>query len=183
MSEKLQNSEQHRSARRRLIKGSFAAPAALTLTSGSAFARTSSLCVANDAQQGATPGFLATNSTYQRVRAFSYVPDGVSQTTSYWIRGSDIRAIAAAAGVQLAPLGWIADSQSLCVEGGSGAPLSGVTTYVAGTIYATPPAQTDVDRYYAVLFDTSGNITGISGVWGNGGAVHQTCWSSFVTGI
>ena len=51
------------SARRRLIKGGFAVPVALTVASGSALARTSSGCLAREAARGEKPEFDTANAT------------------------------------------------------------------------------------------------------------------------
>lgn len=178
-------SKDRRSARRRLIKGSFAAPAALTLASGSAFARTSSRCVANDANAGVKPVFDTDNATWLRLQAYDYKPNGTNKVTSYWIKGSDVVALANAAGVSVSGP-WISVNQYLCVQGGT-AP-TGNLPYVTGNIYSSGTSPTAPEsfnstaplRYYAVLFDANGNITGISfSESGLGGAVHKSCWTSF----
>ena len=177
------------SARRRLIKGGFAVPAALTLASGSAMARTSSACIVREANQGTVVGFDA-NTVYLRVEAYTYVPNGANQTRSWWIRFAEVNAVATAAGV-LIQNNWITTGQALCVEPGTA--VGSPPTYVSGTIYpagsvpalttaaGATPAQTP--RFYAVMVNTSGNIIGISSRFTasgqSGGAVNTSCRNSF----
>lgn len=184
------------SARRRLIKGGFAVPAALTLASGSAMARTSSACIVREANQGTVVGFDA-NTVYLRVEAYTNlsVVNGNGNNTktfrNWWIRFDEISAVATAAGVSIQN-NWITAGNALCVDvvavagGGSLTP-----PFVSGTIYPTPndlttaagatPAQTP--RFYAVMVNTSGNIIGISSRFTasgqSGGAVNTSCWNSF----
>jgi hypothetical protein len=171
--------DDHRTARRRLIKGSFSAPALLTLASGSAWAMSSSRCIANDAAQQIHPG-VQTGATYLQVQIYTFAK---GNTTAYWVRGADLQAIATAAGVGCFQ---ITTTQYLCMVGGK-AP-SGPTDYLAGAIYdnSTDPAMTPdllatlAGNYYAVSVDRTGNIIGVDSVikTGSGGAVHMTCWSS-----
>lgn len=177
------------SARRRLIKGGFAVPAALTLASGSAMARTSSACLVREANQGTVVGFGA-NTVYLRVEAYTFISTGNAgaPVRSWWIRFAEISAIATAAGVFIQSA-WITSGQALCVEPGT-ADNDG-PSYVSGTIYSAVPALTtaagaspaQTARYYAVMVNTSGNIIGISTRFTasgqSGGAVNTSCWNSF----
>lgn len=179
MDNDLRDHDGHRTARRRLIKGSFSAPAILTLASGSAWAASSSRCIANEAAREIHPG-VQTGATYLQVQIYTYAK---GNTTSYWVRGADLQAIATAAGVGCFQ---ITTTQYLCMVGGK-AP-SGPTDYQAGAIYdsSTDPAMTPTllamftGNYYAVSVDSSGNIIGVDSVIksGSGGAVHMSCWSS-----
>ncbi len=179
------------SARRRLIKAGFAVPAALTVASGSAMARTSSACIVREANQGTVVGFDA-NTVYLRVEAYTFISTGNAgaPVRSWWIRFAEISAIATAAGV-LIQSNWITSGQALCVEPGTADNDGPSYVYVSGTIYAAVPALTtaagaspaQTARYYAVMVNTSGNIIGISTRFTasgqSGGAVNTSCWNSF----
>jgi hypothetical protein len=153
-----------------------------TLASGSAWAKSSSRCVANDAAQQVHPG-VQTGATYLQVQIYTYTKSSSGDSTSSWVKGSDLRAIALAAGVECS---WISATQYLCMVGGK--PPSGSTDYLAGNIYdnstnpPSPPSLTAfTGKYYAVSVDSHGNIIGVDSVikTGSGGAVHATCWSTF----
>ena len=83
------------SARRRLIRGAFAAPAAMTLLSGSVAARSAINCVTKRVSSPELPALAAAEgTTYVRVqlRKFTGSAGGnvKSNRTSRWVRGSDI---------------------------------------------------------------------------------------------
>ena len=84
LTEPQQRSDDQRSARRRLIKGSFAAPAALTLCSGSAIAASSTTCVKTSADNTMR---LPANppATWVRIQAHKNAHDP-SGDISEWIR-------------------------------------------------------------------------------------------------
>ena len=90
--------------RRLLLRGTFAAPAALTLFSGSVAARSISNCVTKQvAVPDVTPSTPTAEmgTTYVRVRLqrFSGSVDGVVKTNRYsrWVRGFDVSALQAVA--------------------------------------------------------------------------------------
>ena len=173
LTEPQQKSDNQRSARRRLIKGSFAAPAALTLCSGSALAAATSplTCLSKDIlASGAPVGPVATvgGDTWVRVRAW------VEQGKSYsFIKAIDVSMVGFAGTTP-----FITGAQAICVVAGDG--------YDSGTVYPTgskivPTNLTQTGQYFAVLMDSSGKVAGISSVNSiNGtGSVHGSCWNSF----
>ena len=94
---KPESAETAASARRRLVRGAFAAPAALTLMSGSAFAATSLSCVArqltNPVQPTPDPATTANGGgdNYIRVQLqqkFTGAPSPATQST--WVSGADL---------------------------------------------------------------------------------------------
>lgn len=192
MNNSTQDSNDARSARRRLLKGGFAVPAVLTVASGSALAATSVSCVARSAANPVKPLVtnLTTTDTYLRVVAMTYLPNGANKTRSWWITYDSLAAVASAAGVTIAS-GWIGTGGALCVEGGT---AGGPGNFVTGTVYtpATSPnvptttelhtaaQDSQTPRYYAVLFDAAGNISGVSfvGSTQTGSAVTTSCWTS-----
>ena len=167
-----------RSARRRLIKGGFAVPAALTLSSGSAFAAgsTAARCVKNAADLPDLPSPGITDSLI-RVQAYS---TGAGADAYAFVKGADVAAkLGASTGV-------------LAILDGAGAPLSSTTVLcvvgqtkappdvIANRVYPTPATSTGTGVYYAILVDANGRIVGISTVsTAVGGAVSNDCWQSF----
>jgi hypothetical protein len=176
------------SARRRLIKGSFAAPAALMLFSGGAAAATSNTCVARAATSTATPqGFdtaIPSGTTgWLRVQASTYTKTDINKPPkiSYFITYTNISAVVSAAGSKSGIMNnWIVTGQALCVE--SGEPKYKVDTlYGSGIGDGKLPDFTSSDRWYSVLVNENGQIIGI-GTYTNGRAgnsVSQSCWNSF----
>ena len=83
------------SARRRLIRGAFAAPAAMTLFSGSVAARSAINCVTKRATSPELPPLdPVMGTTYVRVQLQKFTGSAgatvKSNRTSRWVRGSDI---------------------------------------------------------------------------------------------
>jgi len=176
----------HTSARRRLVRGAFAAPAALTLYNGSAFAATSLSCVAKEVRNPTYPTAitsLSSSDTYLRVRLHTLA----ATTPSAWIKGADIT-VRQLAGT---PSPYITGSEWQCFVVGSPPQVQfGTSTPVtptAGTIYPSAPnIGTNIPQqngsYVAIRIDASGKIVGVvedGGATGNTSAVHQSCWTSF----
>jgi hypothetical protein len=159
-------SEGKGSARRRLLRGTFAAPAVLTLYSGSAFAVRSNLrCIANKVTS-TSADFPPAGPTDTWLR----VPAYLSANGKAWVRGSDI----------------------IALKGGN----ASIQTYIASTEWqmtTSPftkttnpnpnPNTANMQNYVAVRVDASGNIVGIVGTGTTGSsAIAQTCWASFRIG-
>ena len=163
------------SARRKLVRGVFAAPAALTLCSGSAFAAASNQrCVASAATAKVLPQPDTSNTVWVRLRAYVV---GTNKKTSIWIKGSEVVALAVTAGTT-SP--FISTTQAICVFAGDGS--SNTSGFTPGTVYNSFPTLPTIANglYYAVLVDGNGNIVGISYTTGQtGGAVGLSCWASF----
>ena len=183
MNEKIQDPSVRVSARRRLIRGVFAAPAALTLYSGSAFAAASQTCVA---KQVSNAPFLATASgspdIWLRVQLWTLGNGPGNNTThlSTWVSGADVAALnAVSAGAPyLSNTQW----QAFTADTHSG--------YTVGAILNTPPTHTHSPAgtplthngsYVALRVNTSGNIVGVVGIGSSSGtsSVANTCWASF----
>jgi hypothetical protein len=172
MHDKIQDVVDRASARRRLIRGAFAAPAALTLCSGSAFAASNEQCVRSAALAGETPGPETTSSadTWVRLQSRS---SGTDAANGYWIIADDVSG--------LAPSGtFLTSDHALCVV--SAGDYSAGVIYPAGSTAAPSNFAEPNGSYYAVLVDTEGKIVGISKIYGtsaDGGAVGLSCWNSF----
>lgn len=82
------------SARRRLIRGTFAAPAVLALHSGSVFAAASSLrCVNAQAANPIYPGYVGGADAYVRVQLYAVYESATSPTVLAWyLSGSSVDA-------------------------------------------------------------------------------------------
>lgn len=176
MDDMQKDAEMRKIARRRLIKGGFAVPAALTLCSGSALAASSSGCINASAAAGQAPG-PNSGTTWVRLQAYklTYSPSG---KTSEWIHysqvagllGSSTGAVNIVDGVGV-PL---ISGTALCVHVANGVP--GV---VKNRVSNPPSGMILNGRFYAVLVNGSGDIVGISSVSNvSGGAVSNACWHS-----
>lgn len=163
------------SARRRLIRGAFTAPAVMTLYCGSAFAATSNMrCVSNQVSNPSFPG-VGPADTWMRVQRYKLWLNNSTTGTEYWVKGSDVVAL-------------------------RGAKVS-ITTYLGTNQFhklgtspifttTTPPTsgnrglEIDPDKFVAVRVDRDGNIVGVvESTTGTGSsAVANTCWTSFRIG-
>lgn len=160
-------------ARRRLLKGSFAAPALLTLSSGSALAATSSTCLARATTAPSTkPLFDAGTTTPPAQSSFpdtcmrvQLVTDGATTPTYYLTKAS--------LGSHLVSLaGWTPSTtgQSFDVGGTNANKLTG------SPLATTLP--TTASRYWVALrFNAAGAIVGV-GLSGDGSVVTSSCWTS-----
>lgn len=164
------------SARRRLVRGAFAAPAALTLVSGSTLAAASSQCVANQVNSSspALPGptTSATADTWVRVPVWS-VGNG-NGNLSTWVSGADMMPLVN----NNTSMCYLSSGQWQCLSAGAS------SGYTVGQIVSTQPTSRNSTlarngSYVAVRVDASGRIIGVVGVGTGGSAVGQSCWASF----
>lgn len=176
-------------ARRRLLRGTFAAPAVLTVCSGSTFAQavTSLTCVAkqvNSVKDTANSGTTSTpaSGNWVRVPLLKLWRESNGNVDSIWISGAYISANIQKTGTTsfLGSTSWLC---YLKVAGGS--------DYNTGQIYGAQPTRNRFTlvangEWVAVLVDASGNIKGVVGLQAAGTGqypVHATsCWSSFRPG-
>jgi len=159
MSEKSTERAATDSARRRLIRGAFAAPASLTLCSGSAFAMTSNQrCVAQ--QVNSSPVYPGGTSVDLYVRVPRY-----KQGSDYFVQRSDVALVLGTAtsffgstsawGAKIAAPPVLVSSQPSGLQSGYG--------------------------YVALLVDASGHVVGIDtgSMVAGSSAVAKSCWTSF----
>ena len=150
-------------ARRRLVRGAFAAPAVMTVCSGSALAASSSLrCVAHQAGTGTSVPVSDATDAWVRVRLWT---QGAS--ANYFISGADVVALKrASATAYIGPTAW--------------QPFD-IKTNTAGVIGGdgNGKQQSVPAKYAAIRVDASGNIVGV-GATGGGAAIAGTCWTSFM---
>ena len=177
MNNDLQESKTHITARRRLVRGVFAAPAALTLYSGGAFAAASMSCVAKDVSAEIFPGPSMDADTYVRVQLWNLTE---GQNVTAWVSGAEL-AVWQAPMATSPPFIGLADWQCFSVTGSS--------NFTLGQVISTEPAQTGYTlthdgMWVALKIDGLGNIVGVEGIGPNtsgASAVHGTCWTSFRT--
>jgi hypothetical protein len=154
------------SARRRLVRGAFAAPAVLTLCSGSALAAASNeRCLANKVTQGQAT-FLSgpVDGTWLRVQRYM-TSDG--KTTTYYINGNDV-------------VGLTAGKANLTTYLKAGE-YQNISQAPYGKCAKPAGVKADGNNFVAVRVDASGNIQGWAGDGTTAGtsAVPGSCWASF----
>lgn len=164
------------SARRRLVRGAFAAPAVLTLFSGGAVAGTSSQCLSAALKSPVTNP--ASSTGYCRVPRYNLVVglNAAQQPNAwkYYAWGTDV--------IKLKKPGascfMTSNSQWACTD--NTAPINPCTwTSSGGTVYT--PQKDTADNWIAVRVDKEGNIVGLCGPGSLAGtAVSGTCWASLV---
>lgn len=175
MNDNAQPSDAKVSARRRLLRGAFAAPAVMTVATGNALAASSNLrCINNQVTQAPYTGAV-TNDTSDgvlRIQLWALVKnsDGVT-VSSYWVKGADVVLYKRSANTV-----FLASNQFQQFVTGSNQLTGSATTTVPSLVNYTFKA---VAKYCAVRFDANGNVIGVGGSGGTGSSVAGTCWNSF----
>lgn len=151
-------------ARRKLVRGVFAAPAILTVCSGNAFANTSNLrCLARNVSDNtsATPKVGGLD-TWTRVQL--HQSGGL-----YYVSGTHVSSVFVHSNTVYPAVGsW------LQIDATSGAPIGVPTT----TTPSNPILNYASPKYVVVRFDGTGSVTGV-GTAGSGANVGASCWNSF----
>jgi len=162
---------QKQAARRKLVRGVFAAPAILTVCSGNAIAAQSSLrCLATHVADGTsiTPKVNGSLDSWSRVQ-LSKATDG-----KFYVSGTQVSSVFTTSNSFYPAVGtWLE------INGTSGA-LATTGAYTSANP-TTPPGATlsySPPKYVVVRFDGAGNVTGI-GTAGIGANVGASCWTSF----
>lgn len=167
MNDKIQGSDAPVSARRRLLRGTFAAPTVLTLYSGGALAQASAnlRCVVNQNQPGTAitsgPTIVVdtSNSTYLRVA----LRETSSPTTKNWILGSDLPAN------RSSPPTLPSNTQYYAFDA--------VANTIATGPSIPPPTPVVVAKYAVLRVDATGKVVGVGAGIG-GSAIGKSCWTS-----
>ncbi len=159
-------------ARRRLLRGSFSAPAVLALTSGSALAAQSATCLAKATIAPSTAPMVSSSSldTLMRVRLRRRT-DG--DTTVHFVARSDLGSIPIAVSLWGTTTLWQRFGVVTTV------PAQFNMFYGNQQTNAVPP-NVQVDLYVAMRFDAGGNVVGM-GLSGTGSVVGSSCWTSIKT--
>lgn len=163
-------------ARRRLLRGTFAAPAVMTLSSGSALAASSALVCASKLPETVTDSDIPGN--YFQVQRYTATKAGSPPETRLLVKGGDINTVASNQGFAAGSYGsftWINVSDG-----------SDATAWVGTEI--TPTAESG--KAVALRFENTGTesapvftVSGLSdaaqpGV-GTGKVMSASCWNSF----
>jgi len=161
------------SARRRLIKGSFAAPAAMALCSGSALAAGSATCISKmNGTPVSDPNATDTSTTgFWRVQVYRSTVG-----TADWIRGQDVATLN---GAGKTPYMGNSQFQKLTLGSTSGPAVGSIlpaSPGVTGTLTA-------LSSWVAVRVDSGGNIIGIQSIMtpanvSNSSPMTASCWTS-----
>lgn len=154
-------------ARRRLVRGVFAAPAALTLCSGSVYAQASSqTCLTkavNDPVNAPTPA----DSSWVRVNVRK-----VDSDLSTWVSGDDLRFLK----VSDTQDPYLSTAEWQCLNPGNN------SKYKKGDVISSKPSggtPSPTNDFIAVRFDGTGRIIGVQELHTNGStAMAMTCWNS-----
>ena len=163
---------QKQAARRKLVRGVFAAPALMTVCSGSAWATGSSLrCLARHVTDNtsATPK-VGDLDAWTRVQLHK-ATDGY-----YYVSGTQVASVYTTSNSVYPAAGfWLKVDVTTGAVPATGAysvaTPSSVTPSGATLSYTTP-------KYVIVRFDGAGNVKGI-GTAGTGANVGDSCWNSF----
>ncbi len=156
------------SARRRLVRGAFSAPAVLTLYSGSALATASLTCrtkaFADQATVPISGVTVPTTGIWLRVQAYK-------RGTIYYIKGSDVKALATS-------LPGGTGSSYLSVSLWQDVTTSGYPTVAS---FVNPQPVADAGKFVAMKINAAGGVVGFSGSSASNYAMMSIgCWSSIV---
>ncbi|HRD95382.1 MAG TPA: hypothetical protein PLA97_03140 [Rubrivivax sp.] len=157
-------------ARRRLLRGSFSAPAVLALTSGSALAAQSATCLAKATASPSTAPMVSGSSldTLMRVRLRKRDNNNV-----HFVARSDLGALPIALSLWGVNTLW----QRFGVLSTVPAEFN---MFYGNQQTNSVPANVQVDLYVAMRFDAGGNVVGM-GLSGTGSVVGSSCWTSIKT--
>jgi len=153
-------------ARRRLVRGVFAAPALLTVYSGGALAAGSAKrCLVN---QTTTPTMVPVSDrldSYVRIRLRR---TGQGQSSQFFVSGVDLQA-------------WKRPTTTVYLST-TQRQLFDIGTNTAGAVSeAGNGADSLSDKYAALRFNANGNVVGVGGSGAFTSAVAGTCWQSVVS--
>ncbi len=156
-----------RAARRKLVRGVFAAPAIMTVCSGSALATTSSMrCLSN--QVTGNPMTLPVSNAldnYCRVRLWE---TGTSPSVAYWIKGADLQV-------------YKRTNNTVYISSTDWQQFNITTNQTGATQGAAPVSCIQSSKYAVVRFNAAGNVVGVGATPTGSSAVAGTCWASFLT--
>jgi len=157
---------QQQAARRKLVRGVFAAPALMTVCSGSALASQSSIrCLARHVSDNTNVmPKVGSLDNWTRVQLHK-AADG-----KFYVSGTHVASVFTTSNSVYPAVGtW------LQINGAAGATVGLPTTVM-------PPGSTlsyPSPKYVVVRFDTAGNVTGVGLNGGTGSNVGASCWNSF----
>ena len=164
------------SARRKLVRGSFAVPAVLTLHSGASMAAASiNTCLVRQNKYPTVQRVSGSDDVWFRYQLWGYVKASgeIAHQAGLWIRGSDLAV-------------YDIGRNSVWLGGGAYQRFDAASNSLGQKEYTQPtgPAGSNwkrVNRWVSLRVDRYGNLTG-AGTSGYGSAVADSCWNSFAIG-
>jgi hypothetical protein len=167
----------HANARRRLMRGAFAAPAVMTVWSGAALAATSSnlRCVINQIATPVFPGVTtAPDASYPRVQLAELRPNGANAVSTFYVNGATVASLKKSPSYTLTTGKWqvfyLASNTDVNGPILTAQPTGngGSSSYIANS-----------GRYAVLRFDANGDVVGVGAGPAGTSAVAASCWSSF----
>jgi hypothetical protein len=163
------------SARRKLIRGSFAVPAVLALHSGASMANASvNSCLKRQNGHPESKRVSYGDDVWFRYQLWGYVKGrDVVESAGLWIKGSDLAV-------------YDIGRNSVWLSGSAHQRFDGASNSLGQIEYGRPKGPdgcdwTRVNRWVSLRVDRHGNLTG-AGSSGYGSAVSDSCWNSFAIG-
>ena len=174
MTDKSPDIQPHGKARRKLLRGTFAAPAVLTVYSGGAAATSVSHCLVNANASPTTSGVGVTSADdlLFRYQLWALVHNGhTADVLSYWVRGSDLTVF-----IRASQPPFLQSSQFQQFDTTANALLSATVT----TTQPSDPGSTfqRVSKYVVLRVNSTGALVSAGGS-GSGAPVSDSCWNSF----
>lgn len=166
------------SARRRLIRGAFAAPAALTLYSGGVAAGSLS-CVAAVVNHQPVTDADGSSTTFLRVPLREFVEvNGNGAVLARFVKALDLGMLLPVPPTE--STSYLSPDQWQCFSSDSG-------NFEAGAIYTSDQiasgglmlSPVPSSEYVAVRVSADGDIQGVQGLYEQGSAMFVSCWCSF----
>ena len=163
----------HGKARRKLLQGSFAAPAVLTVYSGGAAAMSVSHCLVKANASPTTSGVGVTTADDQlfRYQLWAVVKNSNMRVQSYWIRGADLTVFIRASQQPFLTSNQFQQFDITTVNALSGMPTTTQPNGAGETFQ-------QVSKYVVLRVNSTGALVGAGGS-GNGAPVSDSCWNSF----
>jgi hypothetical protein len=182
MIENVEQQNAKSSARRRLVRGAFSAPAVMTLFSGSAIAASSTKCVANQQTNVISAPISAAgtpDNTWLRVPLFRHINGG---DWAGFVRRGDVASLMPGAANYFDAQGASILYQCVIIVGTFspfvvGAYYTDASVRVPATTGALPSNATNF--YAGVRVDGTGKVVGAQAFSTSGSALHTSCWTSF----
>ncbi len=171
MQSPVESPSSRQAARRKLVRGVFAAPAIMTVCSGSAFAASSSLrCLSNQVTNHPTT-MPVTNAldSWLRVQLWSTGDGSDNAPYRYYVSGADLQT-------------WKRPSTSVYLSSSQWQRFH-ISTNTAGKLVGAPSGCDRCQKYAAIRFDANGNVVGVGTGTAGSTALPGTCWTSFATAI
>jgi hypothetical protein len=177
MTEKTTDSAGKGEARRRLLRGTFAMPAVMTLVSGSALAAGSLTCVARQNASPVSSTDVPDASVLVRVPVWE---KRNNQRFARFVSSGDIASLMPPGGSYLADDTWQCIQNTL--NGNPNPPFTQNLIYTTNQVDTIRPNLVKAkvpNLYVAVRVDTAGKVVGVEPLSLANSAMYVSCWTSF----